>query len=302
MSSQTVGYIVALAAAVLWGVASPIAMLAYQMGLAPLDVTFWRVALAGLFFLLQSLQSGHNRLPFRQWPKAAAFGLIGIASFYAVYHRAIEEGGVSLALVLLYTAPVHIALAEAIIFDVPMTFRKGAGVGLATIGVGMVALSGSSISFLSPDGLFWGALAGVLYAVYYLGGQRLFPSRPLSSVHPIAFPIGALALFVFATGSGPGRIDVPTETAGYLYVLWLGVGSTFVGFWAHGIALDRLPATSVSVLTSLEPLVGSTIAYFWFEEQLGFVGTMGAIFILIATLLIVTARTPSQQTVLSSRD
>lgn len=288
MSSQTGGYIAALIAALLWGVASPIAMLAFRTGLAPLDVTFWRVALAGFVFFLQSHWGISERLSYRQWARASAFGVIGIASFYAVYHRAVEEGGVSLAVLLVYTAPVHIALAETVIFDVPMTLQKGAGVGLATGGVGMVALSGSTASLTSLDGLLWGALAGFLYSLYYLGGQRLFPRQPLSSIHPIAFPVGALALFLLATATGTGGVRLPSGLLGYLYILWLGVGSTFVGFWTHGIALDRLPATNVSIVTSLEPLVGSAIAYVWFGERLGGIGAIGAILILFSTLLIVT--------------
>lgn len=288
MSSQTGGYIAALVAALLWGVASPIAMLAFRTGLTPLEVTFWRVALAGLIFFVLSHWRTSERLPYRQWARASAFGVIGIAFFYAVYHRAVEEGGVSLAILLLYTAPVHIALAETVIFNVAMTLQKGAGVGLATGGVGMVALSGSTASLTSLDGLLWGSLAGFLYSLYYLGGQRLFPHQPLSSVHPIAFPVGALALFLLATTSGTGGVRLPSGLLGYLYILWLGVGSTFVGFWAHGIALDHLPATNVSIVTSLEPLVGSAIAYVWFGERLGLIGSIGAMLILFSTLIIVT--------------
>lgn len=90
------------------------------------------MALAGLVFFIQSHWGISERLPYRQWARASAFGVIGIAFLYAVYHRAVEEGGVSLAILLLYTAPVHIALAETVIFNVPMTLQKGTGSGVPT--------------------------------------------------------------------------------------------------------------------------------------------------------------------------
>src|SRR5687768_3969976 len=103
-----------LLAAVLWGLLGPASYVALRDGVAPLEIAFWRAALAAPLFAAHAVAAGGGRAAFRaargDLPALAAFGVVGVSVFYGAYQLAVREGGAALAAVLLYTAPAWVAL------------------------------------------------------------------------------------------------------------------------------------------------------------------------------------------------
>ena len=59
---QLKGYLFIMAAAVLWGVVGPFSRLAFSEGIGPMEVAFWRAALAWIFFGTHAVLTGRIRI------------------------------------------------------------------------------------------------------------------------------------------------------------------------------------------------------------------------------------------------
>src|SRR4051812_30341138 len=93
-----------LMGAVLWGLLGPISKFAFQAGLGPLEVAFWRGAIGGLFFAVHGVFSGQFRVKREHWLSMTGFGVFGVALLEGSNLLAVKEGGAAFASILLYSA------------------------------------------------------------------------------------------------------------------------------------------------------------------------------------------------------
>ena len=109
------GYLYLLLAAFLWGLIGPVSRLAFEEGLTPLAVAFFRASVAWVFFGLHALLLRQVRVERRDALPFLLFGLVGVSLFYGSYQLAVVYGGAALASVLLYTAPAWVALLSLVV-------------------------------------------------------------------------------------------------------------------------------------------------------------------------------------------
>jgi len=79
---QLKGYLYIIAAAGLWGILGPFSRLAFSQGLAPMEVAFWRAALAWGFFGTHALVTKTVRLRLQDIPMVLLFAITGVTLFY----------------------------------------------------------------------------------------------------------------------------------------------------------------------------------------------------------------------------
>lgn len=276
-----VGYLYMLLAAILWGLIGPVSRLAFEVGLTPLQVAFYRALLAWLFFALHAVWLGKVGVALRDLPFALAFGLVGVALFYGSYQLAVEYGGAALASVLLYSAPAWVALLASLLGEA-LTPRALGAIGLTLLGVGLMGMGGGSAVRLGGMALFFGLLSGFTYALYYVFGKPYLSRYPTSTLFLYALPVGALALWPLAKPIWP-------QPEAWPFLLFLALFSTFGAYMAYGAGLRRLPATRASILATLEPVVAVLFAYLFFGEVLAPLAYLGALLVLLGVLLSVGA-------------
>lgn len=265
-----------LTAAVLWGLIGPVSRLAFQEGLSPLEVAFFRGLLAWLPFAVHGALRRQIRLRFRDLALLFPFGLVGITLFYGAYQLAIHFGGAALASVLLYTAPVWVVILAPWTLGEPLTKGKGVAVGLALIGIALVS-SSAGLRF-HPLGLGFGLLSGFAYALYYLFGKRFLIGYPASYVFFCALPIGCLGLLPFVEFH-------PKTCLAWIALGFLAVFSTYGAYSAYLAGLRRLPASQAVLLATLEPVVAAVVAHLWWRETFSLAQGIGALCILTAATL-----------------
>ncbi|MFN3346912.1 MAG: DMT family transporter [Candidatus Bipolaricaulaceae bacterium] len=270
------GYLAMIAAAALWGLIGPVSRLAFQEGLSPLEVAFFRGLLAWVLFAVQGFWRQEIRVRAQDLPLFLPFGLVGIALFYGSYQLAIRLGGAALASVLLYTAPVWVVLLAPWALAEPLTPSKGFAVGLALVGIALVG-SAAGLRF-HPLGLGFGLLSGFTYALYYLFGKRFLTGYPTSYVFFCALPIGCLALLPFVEFH-------PKTILAWGAVGFLAVFSTYGAYSAYLAGLRRLPASQAVLLATLEPVVAVVVAHLWWRETFTLAQGIGALCILAAATL-----------------
>ncbi len=292
------GYIFIFIAALCWGFLGILGRIAMASELAPLDVAFWRAFLGGMFMLVHAycikdikLHSTSDAIGF------TFFGLFSIASFFAAYQYAINEGGVALASVLLYTAPAWVAFFSRIFFGLAFTKVTAFAIFIALIGVGCISFSSTPEvdSALAPVvaesnlslhsslpilGILFGLLSGFLYATHYVVTKKYLKTYSPFTLYGYGSLVAALCLFPF--------IDLNLNLTLNTWLALLGIAflSTYLAYWAYCEAIKRLHPTKTAIIANLEPVVATIAAYYIYGENFTYLGWFGAILILCTVFIL----------------
>lgn len=272
--SETPGLLLIAAAAVLWGLLGAFSAALLGLGLDATEIGFWRAVLGGGAFALHATAARRwRRLGAGGAAATVAFAAIGVSLFYVALIRAIDLGGISLAFVLLYTAPAWVTLLAGPVLKEPPTALQWLLTGLAVIGVAMVSSTRGTGVDPSPAAVSWGLAAGLGYASYYLLGKRLLVRQSPSQLYGLALPLGAAGIAPFVAWSAK-------PPAAWLLLAGAALVSTYLAYLLYGLGLRRATASRAVLVATVEPIVAGAVAWAAFGERMGALGLAGALIVL----------------------
>ncbi len=279
-------YLFVLLAAVLWALIGVFTAGILATGVGAMEIAFWRALLGGALFIGHGVLAGHLRLHRRRDAGVfAVFGIVGVALFFSAYNLAIDAGGISLAVVLLYTAPAFVAVLARIFLDERLTGPKILAVVLVIAGVSLVMFGGDSEGItVTTASVGWGLAAGVGYASFYVVGKKLLERYHPVAVYAYILPVGALGILPFV------EFAPKTPTAWGLLGLLI-VLSTYLAYLVYYLGLRRAEASRAVLVASTEPVIAAALAAVFFGERFGLWGALGAVMVVLASVIgVVTAR------------
>ena len=219
----------------------------------------------------------------KAWPQYLVLGTLGMLICGAWVYWA-GETTTAINIALIYAAsPVLITLGAVIGLKEAFSFKQGAGIVIALLGVLHVVVKGqwaalSQVVWVLGDGLIVAAM--VSWAAYALLLKK-WPS-PLSSTARLAATCmgGSIVLLPFAlfewfATPHPGW-SINAGTLVVLAAIFPGVGA----YWAYSFCQKTLGASRVAASLYLGPLYGSLVGWFLLNESLGWHHAMGAALIL----------------------
>jgi DME family drug/metabolite transporter len=282
---KTKGFFYIICAGILWGFVGPFSKLAFQEGVTPLEVAFWRAFLAWILFGLHAVAERQVKIEPKDIPAIVVFGVTGVTLFYGSYQLAVEKGGAALASVLLYTAPAWVAVLSAFLFKEAMTFLKIAALALTILGVtgvsagsrGLAAYSGIQVS---STAVVFGLLSGFFYSLYYIFGKRFSARYSSPNLFLYMLAIGALGLF-------PAVSFVHKTMMAWIALVCLALFSTYGAYYCYYLALKYLEPSRAAITATIEPVVATIVAHIWWNESFTLVGYAGSALILTAVVLVV---------------
>jgi drug/metabolite transporter (DMT)-like permease len=310
-----IGYGLVWAAVACWALNATVSkVLLESADLTPLRLSEIRAAGSALVLLgaVALLRPATLRVSRRDLAFLAVFGIAGLAFVQLFYYIAIERLEIGIALVITYLAPVFVALWARFVMHEPVRRRLWVAIGLSLAGLALVVELWGGIS-LNGVGVA-ACLAGALtYAGYVLMAERSLQSgRDAFSLLAWGFLFSALFWsavqpwwtfpFERIDGESPllGRLaDVEAPAA--LLVAYVIVFGTVVPFALIVTALHYIPATRVTVLAMLEPVLASLVAFAWLGEELTGIQIAGALLVLAGVGLAQTARAESRHASRSPR-
>ncbi len=271
--------------AFLWGTIGLTAQSLYNVAdLGALGIIFYRlvIAIPVLGLALVSLL-GRRALTFRKADLGVVF-LMGVAFalFQLGYFAAVARTGVAAAtLITICTAPVLVALLSAAFLRERLGTRVLSSLALAVVGTALLvdvqppalAVEGQwALGYLSALG------AALSYALMVLSSRRLAAHYHPLQATALAFTVAVLVLLPFSLQA----ITVQLSPAAWGLLLYLGLVPTALGYVLFVVGMRTTEATVASIVTLLEPLTATLLAWLLLGEQLGIWGALGGILLLTA--------------------
>lgn len=298
------GYALVWSAVVFWSVNAVIAKVVLDSaGLSALRLAEVRATGAALLLFAGVALFSRGRLRVRRGELAflAAFGILGLAFVQLFYFVGISHLDIGVALVIQYLAPVFVALWARFVVREPVRRRLWVAIALSLAGLSLVVDLWGGFA-LDGVGVAACLAAAVAYAGYVLMAERSLRSgRDAYSLLAWGFAFAALfwALvqpwWTFPSGlvdgdtSLLGRLDDLSAPVWLLlaYVIVLGTVLPFIMLVS---ALHHLPATRMTIVAMLEPVLAALVAYVWLQEELGALEICGGLLVLSGVLLAQSAR------------
>lgn len=291
-------------AATSWGTTGPCADLIMRgSGLGPVALTFWRTA-GGLVLLLavrvvMPRRTGAARpaRPYEPLPGRCARLFVtgvGLTVFQAAYFAAVEATGVTVGTVVtLGAAPVLAALGGRLF----MGERLGAGGRSAVSGVfaglAVLMLGNDGTGAVRPAGVGLALLSAAGYAVVTVHGRHVGragrASDPFTTTLT-SFAVSAVCLLPLAAAEGlwPHTRELGRTLAMTAYLVSVPTAFAYALFFA-GLAVVR--ATTVTVITLLEPVTAAVVAVLLLGERLTAATALGTVVLLCAVAGLAVAET-----------
>lgn len=259
-----------------WGLLGTWTRIALAEGLSPVGIAFWRCLLAGSAFALFSL-TRHRELPRRDSLHIAAFGVIGIAAMYASFFIAVQRVGPSLAVILLYTGPVWVALYQLIFRQLPPTRIQSSALALAVLA--LIGVTGLSNARLDPPGVVAGLLSGASFATHFVYAAKYMERHGGVAVFARALLVATIVMLPF--------FDLPSSATVWTALIAAASVSTILPSVFFAIAIKQLAPVPAATIATFEPVVGLAAAALFFDERL-LVSQYIAAAVLIAALILST--------------
>jgi drug/metabolite transporter (DMT)-like permease len=290
---------------VLWSLNAVIAKIVLESaGLSALRLSEVRATGAAVILVaaVAALRPATLRTTRRELGFLAVFGVLGLAFVQLFYFVGIQRLDIGIALVIQYLAPVFVALWARFFVHEPVRRRLWLAIALSLTGLSLVVELWSGGSSLDGLGVLACLVTAVAYAAYVLMAERaLERGRDVYSLLAWGFAFAALfwavvqpwwafpVELVDGSVSLLGRFD-DVEVPVVLLLAYVVVLGTVVPFVFLVSALHHVPATRVTIVAMLEPVLAALVAWVWLGEELAPIQIVGGLVVLAGVLLAQTAR------------
>lgn len=286
MRKRTSGFLLALTAALLWGISGTCAQFLFQhRGVSTGWLVTVRLLGAGLLLLARaSMTTSLWEIWRRDALPLLIFSLFGVVAVQYTYFAAIHASNVATATVLQYTGPGMIVVTLALRHRKWPTLYEYAALGMAVLGTFLLVTHGSFRSLsISPAALWWGLASAVTMVIYTLQPVGLLERYKASVVIGWAMLVGGIC---FSCISPPWSVTGQWDTDAVLCLLAIVLLGTLVAFYSYLTAVQWIGAQTTSLLTSAEPVTAAVLAVGWLHVPLALADWAGMGCILLTILLL----------------
>ena len=219
-------------------------------------------------------------------PLFAAAGIMSIVLFNFCYYKTMSLTSLSVAAVLLYTAPFFVVIMSVFIFRQRLTLKKCVACVTAFIGCCLVTGAFSSGESISAEALFFGILTGFGYSLYTIF-SRLLIDRGYGSLtitfytFVFAFvgclPFSDIAETVQRCGAS---LHVPFVT------FFMALFNTVIPYLLYTAGLKGVDPSAAPIIAMVEPVVATLTGTLVYSEPLTLSGAAGMIIVLLSVFIL----------------
>ena len=289
-----------LAAGLLWGCMGLLVRSMNPCGFTSMEVVIFRAIVTSILMavIMAIFKPGELKV---KWKDIWCFLGTGIASmvfFNFCYFSCMKYTTLSVAAILLYTAPAFLMVMSAIIFKEKFTLMKVlcllatfAGCVLVSGGLPIPGFPGlntvtDASAALSLPGLLLGLGAGFGYALYSVF-SRFAIKRGYSSFTITTYTFWFATLGCAPFINWPHFIGTIGKSAGKLPLfLLLTILTTILAYLLYTKGLEGMENGMAGIIASIEPVMASIVGVVVFHEKLTVMGIIGMVLVLGACALV----------------
>jgi drug/metabolite transporter, DME family len=281
--------------AALWGIIAIFVRKLTELGFTPMEIVTVRVVTAAVLLGILGISKYSSQMKIK-WMDLKLFigtGVCSIVLFNWCYFSAINQMSLSIAVILLYTAPVFVTALSFLFLKEKMDTVKLLSVLGTIAGCVMVAgvnLHATSFSFI---GILTGLGAGFGYALYSIFGKFALKKYQPFTVTFYTFVIASITLLPSTNIWEKGSLLVSHEVL--LYGIGLGLFPTVLAYLLYTKGLEKIDTSKASIIATVEPVVATLLSVFLYREGFSVTQGIGTSLILLSVLLVNRSKNNSNQ-------
>lgn len=285
---RTSSILMVLASGCMWGCMGLVVRPLNEIGLVTMDICFLRTVITFAVMLVGLLIFDRSALKIRVkdiWCFIGT-GALSVSFFNFCYFKTITLTSLSVAAVLLYTAPAFVMIMSSFLFKEEMTKRKVAALVIAFMGCVLVSGVVGGSGTLNAKGLLVGLGAGFGYALYSIFGRYAL-QRGYRSI-TITF-----YTFLFATLCTMFMVDVSsiiniveTQPGISIYAAFMILFVTLFPYLCYTKGLSGMENGTASVIASIEPVMATVLGILIYKEEMTFASAFGMILVLTSIVML----------------
>ena len=214
-------------------------------------------------------------------------GVLGLALFNICYFISIGENTLSLASILLYTAPSFVVVMSSVLFKERITRQKLLALIISFTGCFFaVGVFGESLQ-TTIFGLAVGLGSGIGYGLYSIFSSIALKKYNWLTVITYTFLFASAVLLPFAKPIEIISIlsNNPNVIAS---TISLGLFSTLLPFLLYTKGLEQLEVGKAALLTFIEPVVATIVGVVVYQEKVTIFNTGGVLLIVLSIMILNT--------------
>ena len=281
-------FIYILISAILWGIAGIFVRTLSSSSLSQMGIVFGRSFFTAIILGAVILFKDKNlfKIKLKDLPIFLACAVFSIILFNFSYYKTMSLTSLSVAAVLLYTAPFFVVMISAVLFKERLTFKKAVACVLAFIGCLFVSGIFDSQNRITLPALIFGLLTGFGYALYTIFSRILIDKG--YNTFTITF-----YTFMFSAVCSIPLADITNTfcvTFGgmkvFVTIVLMAIFNTVIPYVLYTKGLLGVEASVAPIVATLEPVVATLVGVIIYKEALTFAGVLGILLVLGSVLIL----------------
>ena len=288
MNKRSKGIALAVITAVMWGIMGIFVRDLSKYQFSNIEISFFRCALAGAayFVFLLITKPAALKINLKGIIICIVYGAVAYSISFVSYSVAVSRIPVGVATVLMFMSPIWVAILGRFMFGEKLEKSKIITIFVCLIGAILVAnlIGGGNIK-QDAIGILAGVVNGIGVALQILLPKFFAKDYDRDTLLVYGF-LGAAVVLLF--GMDFGAVAGHFAAAPVTNLLWdlfgIGILCTMVANVACVKSTQYVEATTTSILSALEVVVGTLVGFLVFHEHLTILQMIGAVIIVVGAI------------------
>lgn len=284
---NTMSILMITLAAGLWGIIAIFVKQLSEIGFTPMEIVAIRVAVAFVILLGTGLSTFRNQLKIKSKdiPLFIGSGIVSIVFFNWCYFTTINQMNLSLAVILLYTAPAMVVLFSRMLFKEKLTKQKIVAVIGTLLGcIFITGIGSKSADDITMIGLLTGVGSGLGYALYSIFGKIALEKYKPFTITFYTFFIATV--FLLPITSLWEKAELLFQVNTLLWALGLGLLPTVIAYFFYTKGLEKIESSKAAIIATVEPIVATLLGVVLYQEGMGLLQMIGTGLIFSSVIIV----------------
>ena len=288
MNQRSKGIVLAVTTAVMWGIMGIFVRDLSHNQFTNIEISFFRCALAGAayFIFLLLTKPSALKVNIKGLVICVLYGAVAYSISFVSYSVSVSRIPVGVATVLMFMSPIWVVILGTVMFKEKLQKSKIVTIVICFIGAILVAnLIGGGEIKLDAIGILAGIINGIGGALQILLPKFFAKEYDRDTLLVYGF-LGAASVLLF--GMDFGSVAEHISNTPMTNLIWdlfgIGILCTMVANAACVKSTQYVEASTTSILSALEVVVGTLVGFFIFHEHLTFLQIAGAVIIVVGAI------------------